>query len=64
MPGFVRDVLWWNPLIHIVGLMRAGFYPVYDAAHVSPGYVLAVALALMVAGLAGLRLAAGRVVTP
>jgi len=64
LPGFVREVLWWNPIIHIVGLLRAGFYPVYDAAHVSPGYVLGVTLALWLAGLAGLRLAAGRVVAP
>jgi capsular polysaccharide transport system permease protein len=51
LPGPAREVLWWNPLIHLVGLMRAGFYPIYDASHVSVLYVLALALALIVAGL-------------
>ena len=61
LPAYVRDVLWWNPLIHLVGMMRAGFYPVYDASYVSPLYVLALGLGLIVAGLvlmtaAGFRL--------
>lgn len=60
LPGFVRDFLWWNPLIHLVGLMRAGFYPVYDADYVSPLYVLAIALGLNVAGLAMMALWPGR----
>lgn len=60
LPGFVGEVLWWNPLIHLVGLMRAGFYPVYDAGYVSPFYVLAIALGLIVAGLAMMALCAGR----
>ncbi len=60
MPGFVREVLWWNPLVHIVGLVRAGFYPAYDGGHLSPAYVATVALALLLAGLAGLRMGACR----
>lgn len=64
LPGIAQDILWFNPIIHLVGLMRAGFYPVYDAAHVAPEYVAAFALAFLFAGLAGLRLAAGRVVAP
>ncbi len=36
-----RDLLWWNPLVHIVGLVRLGLYPGYDAAYVSPAYLLA-----------------------
>jgi capsular polysaccharide transport system permease protein len=52
LPGFVREVLWWNPLIHLVGLMRAGFYPVYDASYVSVLYVASLALGLVAGGLA------------
>ena len=59
LPGFVREGLWWNPLIHLVGLMRAGFYPVYDAGYASPLYVLAIALGLIMAGLAMMALCAG-----
>ena len=52
LPTFAREVLWWNPLIHLVGLMRAGFYPIYDGSHVSVLYVLALSLGLIAAGLA------------
>ncbi|MHA1529656.1 MAG: ABC transporter permease [Alphaproteobacteria bacterium] len=51
LPAAAREVLWWNPLIHLVGLMRAGFYPVYDDSHVSVLYVLALGLGLVAAGL-------------
>jgi capsular polysaccharide transport system permease protein len=51
LPAVARDVLWWNPLIHLVGLMRAGFYPIYDDSHISILYVLALALGLTVGGL-------------
>ena len=49
-----RDLLWWNPLIHVTGLVRRGIYPGYDASYTSPTYVLA--LGLTVALLAGLGL--------
>ena len=55
MPRFVQEVLWFNPIVHIVGLMRAGFYPVYDAAHVSPAYLGFLGLGMVAAGLFGLR---------
>ena len=50
LPMAVRDVLWWNPLIHVVGLMRAGFYGSYEAEYASPLYVLGVAGSLFVVG--------------
>jgi capsular polysaccharide transport system permease protein len=34
-----RDWLWWNPVVHMVGAVRAGVYPTYDAAYVSVTYV-------------------------
>ncbi len=49
-----RDLLWWNPLIHVVGLVRRGLYPGYDAAYASPIYLMA--LGLGVALLAGIGL--------
>lgn len=64
LPSFVREVLWFNPLIHLVGLMREGLYPAYDGAHVSPAYVGALALGLGLTGLIGMRLSAGRLVAP
>jgi len=51
IPQPYRDYLWYNPLIHIVGLMRRGFYPTYDAPYVSQLYVSGVSMALITVGL-------------
>ena len=40
MPRVAQDYLWYNPLIHITGLMRQGFYTSYTAEYVSVSYVL------------------------
>lgn len=63
LPGFAREVLWWNPIIHIVAYLRQGFYPVYDASHASPAYVLGISAVLILTGLIGLRLAPTRVMS-
>lgn len=55
VPQPYQDYLWYNPLIHVIGLMRRGFYPNYDAPYVSEAYVLAVSLIAMVLGLMLLR---------
>lgn len=39
MPGPLQDILWWNPLLHLTGLMRRGFYSTYEASYVSITYV-------------------------
>ncbi len=51
LPTGVQDILWYNPLVHITGMMRAGFFPMYSPQYVSPLYVLAVALISLVMGL-------------
>jgi len=55
VPRAWRDILWYNPLVHIVGMMRRGFYPTYDAPYVSPLYVFGISLVTMVLGLALLQ---------
>ncbi len=51
-----RDYVWWNPLIHIVGLVRRGLYPGYDAAYASPIYLLVLGLGVsLLAGVGLLR---------
>ncbi|WP_407691906.1 ABC transporter permease [Pseudooceanicola sediminis] len=50
-----RDMLWYNPLVHVIGLMRRGFYGGYDAAFASPAYVAGLAMALLAAGMFFLR---------
>lgn len=51
LPPVAQDVLWFNPLVHITGLMRSGFYPMYNPSYISPTYVMLVAMILMVLGI-------------
>ena len=44
VPDSFRDILWYNPLIHIIGIMRTGFYPIYDASYASTFYIFSWAL--------------------
>ncbi|MBP0484495.1 ABC transporter permease [Sagittula sp. M10.9X] len=55
IPEPYRDWLWFNPLVHVIGLVRRGFYPTYSAPYVSEIYVLALGLGTLVAGLMLLR---------
>ena len=45
-----RSWLLWNPIVHVVAEVRAGFYFGYHPSFVSPAYVFAVSLVLLVAG--------------
>lgn len=51
MPRTVQEVLWYNPLVHISGLMRSGIYPTYVPEYVSLPFVMICSLATMVLGL-------------
>ncbi len=55
MPRLARDILWYNPLVHVTGLMRVGFYPIYYGDYISVLYVLVWALVPLVLGLMLLR---------
>ncbi|PSL17606.1 ABC transporter permease [Shimia abyssi] len=55
LPRVAQDLLWYNPLFHVTGLMRAGFYPSYRAAYASTLFVMAIALIALVLGLLLLR---------
>jgi capsular polysaccharide transport system permease protein len=55
MPPFAQAILWYNPLMHVTGLMRDGFYSSYSPTYVSVPYVLAFALVPMITGLLLLR---------
>ncbi|MCL4187872.1 MAG: ABC transporter permease [Rhodobacteraceae bacterium] len=55
LPEIGQDVLWYNPLIHLTGLMRTGFYPTYEPVYISVGYVGAWVLTPMAFGLLLLR---------
>lgn len=51
LPAFAQAFMWYNPLAHMTGVMRTGFYPTYDASYVSLIYVFGVALVATVVGL-------------
>ncbi|MFN7002851.1 MAG: ABC transporter permease [Roseinatronobacter sp.] len=51
MPGAAQGVLWFNPLLHVTGLMRAAFYPVYRPDYISAVYLGLWCLVPLVLGL-------------
>lgn len=51
IPQPYQDWLWYNPLVHIVGIMRSGFYSSYSASYTSVVYVTAVSMICLVTGL-------------
>lgn len=55
VPEPIRGWLWWNPLIHVVGLMRHGIYPTYKWDYVEPLYLAGIAAVLVPAALFVLR---------
>ena len=55
IPQPFRDILWYNPMVHVIGLMRSGIYAIYDAEYASALYVLGISLVLFLTGLHMLR---------
>jgi capsular polysaccharide transport system permease protein len=55
LPQFAQDILWWNPLTHIVSIARTGYFPTYEPQYVSVFYTLTVGLVLCAFGLLILR---------
>lgn len=41
LPEQYRTIVLYNPLVHIISMMRSGFYATYDATYASPTYVFA-----------------------
>ena len=52
MPTPIRDVLWWNPLLHGIIWFRVGLFRDYPTLTFSPAYILTVTLAAILLGLA------------
>lgn len=51
MPPAAQAVLWYNPLIHLVGLMRKSLYPTYGGEYISVAYVALIAAITLCFGL-------------
>lgn len=50
LPRAVQEVMWYNPLIHVIGLMRKGIYPTYSGQYINELYVLGLSLVLVFFG--------------
>lgn len=55
LPPWVQDILWYNPIIHFIGLTRVGFYSVYDGDYIMVLYPIAIGAVTLFFGLALLR---------
>lgn len=51
LPRVAQEVVWYNPLIHAVGITRSGFYAAYKADYVSLTFIFAVAITTMTLGM-------------
>lgn len=51
LPKVAQDILWYNPLIHVIGLMRSGFYAAYKDDYISLLYVWGIAVSTFTFGL-------------
>jgi len=55
LPSIAQDILWWNPLVHVTGWTRTGFFSTYHATYVSQTYCYGVGLGLLALGLIFMR---------
>jgi capsular polysaccharide transport system permease protein len=55
VPLFAQNILWYNPLIHVTGLAREGFFSTYNPSHISVTYVLVCSLVPAFFGILMLR---------
>jgi capsular polysaccharide transport system permease protein len=51
VPEFASDFLWYNPLVHVIGEMRRGFFANYAGDYVNPIYVYSVSAVCFTLGL-------------
>lgn len=56
LPGYIRDIVVWNPLLHAVTLFRRAFYPQYPMHLYSESYLWGWALGAVVCGLIFMRM--------
>lgn len=51
LPPLGQEILWYNPIVHVVAIMREGFYPSYDPVWASPLFVSGLSLVLFFLGI-------------
>jgi capsular polysaccharide transport system permease protein len=56
LPPQAREILQWNPVLHLVEWFRHGFYPNYNSMILDMSYPVGVGIAMLLLGLTGERL--------
>ena len=56
LPVQAREILQWNPVLHLVEWFRYGYYPNYDSMILNIWYPVSIGTALLLLGLSGERL--------
>ncbi|TMM49372.1 ABC transporter permease [Sulfitobacter sabulilitoris] len=51
LPPLGREILWYNPLTHVIGMMRVGFYATYQGDYISVLYVASISALTFCMGL-------------
>ncbi len=51
VPESVKWLLWYNPLVHVVGQARKGIYELYEPTYISLVFVFGLSIGLLVVGL-------------
>ncbi|WP_371223622.1 ABC transporter permease [Roseovarius sp. 2305UL8-3] len=51
VPQPYQDMLWYNPLVHPIGMMRDAYYPYYNPTYISVAYPMLIGASMMLAGL-------------
>lgn len=52
LPRSLGEILWWNPVLHLVEWFRMAYYPTYPQGLFTPWYPLVCGTAFLLAGLA------------
>lgn len=55
LPAAAANILWYNPLVHITGLARMGYYPTFEPQYISILFVVGLSLILTALGLLLMR---------
>lgn len=63
LPSTMREVMWYNPLLHAIEWIRSGYYDGYGDDMLSKSYFLGIATVCLLFGLLGERFLRGKLLT-
>lgn len=63
LPETAANILWYNPVAHLTGLMRTGVFPTYAPEYINLAYVFGIALVTLAIGLIFLRRHASTIIS-